>query len=149
MSADPLSAALQRAPPQGLAVEASAGHWKGCCLPDRNTIRTPRPVGDVGSQWRGGGSGNCLSRPLTPRRIPQTTQKVIFSTGQVITTHSLEWPCVSSRCKLIKGREVAQSCPTPCDPMDCTLPGSSVHGVFQAEILEWVASSRRSSLPRD
>ena len=32
-----------------------------------------------------------------------------------------------------------QSCPTLCDPMDCSLPGSSVHGIFQARILEWVA----------
>ena len=32
-----------------------------------------------------------------------------------------------------------QSCPTLRDPMDCSLPGSSVHGIFQARILEWVA----------
>ena len=38
---------------------------------------------------------------------------------------------------------VAQSCPTLtlCDPMDCSPPGSSVHGIFQARILEWVAIS--------
>ena len=36
--------------------------------------------------------------------------------------------------------EVAQSCPTLCDPMDCSLPGSSVHGIFQARVLEWGAS---------
>ena len=35
--------------------------------------------------------------------------------------------------------EVAQSCPTLSDPMDCSLPGSSVHGIFQARVLEWVA----------
>ena len=35
--------------------------------------------------------------------------------------------------------EVAQSYPTLCDPMDCSLPGSSVHGIFQAGVLEWVA----------
>ena len=35
--------------------------------------------------------------------------------------------------------EVTQSCPTPSDPMDCSLPGSSVHGIFQARVLEWVA----------
>ena len=35
--------------------------------------------------------------------------------------------------------EVAQSCPTPSDPMDCSPPGSSVHGIFQARVLEWVA----------
>ena len=36
---------------------------------------------------------------------------------------------------------VAQSCPTLCDPMDCSSPGSSVHEIFQAMILEWVAIS--------
>ena len=43
--------------------------------------------------------------------------------------------------------EVAQSSPTLCDPMDCSLPGSSVHGIFQARVLEWVtiAFSRGSS----
>ena len=35
--------------------------------------------------------------------------------------------------------EVAQSCPTLSDPMDCSLPGSSVHGIFQAGVLEWHA----------
>ena len=47
--------------------------------------------------------------------------------------------------------EVSQSCPTLCDPMDCNLLGSSVHGIFQARILEWVAIffSRRSSLTQE
>ena len=45
----------------------------------------------------------------------------------------------------------AQSCHTLCDCMDCSPPGSSVHGIFQARILEWVAIcfSRGSSQPRD
>ena len=44
-----------------------------------------------------------------------------------------------------------QSCPALCDPMDCSPPGSSVHGISQARILEWVAisSSRGASSPRD
>ena len=44
-----------------------------------------------------------------------------------------------------------QSCSTLCDLVDCSLPGSSVHGILQARILEWIAmpSSRRSSRPRD
>ena len=47
--------------------------------------------------------------------------------------------------------KVAQSCLTLCDPMDCNLPGSSVLGILQARILEWVAIffSRGSSQPRD
>ena len=39
----------------------------------------------------------------------------------------------------VKWSEVAQLCPTLCDPMDCSLPGSSVHGIFQARVPEWVA----------
>ena len=35
--------------------------------------------------------------------------------------------------------EVAQSCPTLSDPMECSLPGSSIHGIFQARVLEWGA----------
>ena len=35
--------------------------------------------------------------------------------------------------------EVTQSCLTLCDPMDCSLPGSSIHGIFQARVLEWGA----------
>ena len=37
--------------------------------------------------------------------------------------------------------EVIQSCPTLCDPVDCSLPGSSVHEIFQARVLEWVAAA--------
>ena len=37
--------------------------------------------------------------------------------------------------------EVAQSCPTLSDPMDCSLPGSSTHGIFQARVLEWGATA--------
>ena len=46
---------------------------------------------------------------------------------------------------------VTQSCPTLCNSMDCSPPGSSVHGILQARILKWVAipSSRGSSKPRD
>ena len=47
--------------------------------------------------------------------------------------------------------EVAQSCPTLCDPMDCSLSGSSIHGIFQARVLEWIAISfsSGSSQPRN
>ena len=42
------------------------------------------------------------------------------------------------RCMKVKSEsEAAQSCPTLSDPMDCNLPGSSVHGIFQARVLEW------------
>ena len=52
---------------------------------------------------------------------------------------------------LWESEKMAHLCPTLCDPMDCSLPGFSVHGILQARILEWVAIpfSRRSSQPRD
>ena len=53
---------------------------------------------------------------------------------------------------IVKWRsEVSQSCPTLCDPMGCSLPGFSIHGIFQARVLEWLAISfsRGSSRPRD
>ena len=43
--------------------------------------------------------------------------------------------------------EVAQLCLTPSDPMDCSLPGSSVHGIFQARVLQWGAIAF-SDIPR-
>ena len=51
----------------------------------------------------------------------------------------------------VKWSEAAQSCPTLLDPMDCSPPGSSVHGILQARILEWVdiSFSKGSSRPRD
>ena len=50
-----------------------------------------------------------------------------------------------------KKSEVPQSCPTLCDPVDCNLPGSSIRGILQARILEWVAISfsRAFSRPKD
>jgi len=47
--------------------------------------------------------------------------------------------CESLIKKVFGGVLVTQSCPTLCDPMDCSPPGSSVHGILQARTLEWVA----------
>ena len=53
--------------------------------------------------------------------------------------------------KIYGSKQAAQLCPTLCDPMDCRLVGSSVCGILQARILEWVAISfsRESSQARD
>ena len=61
------------------------------------------------------------------------------------------WKTIRFLSKWKEESEVAQSCSTFCNPMDCSPPGFSIHGIFQARILEWVAVSfsRRSSWPRD
>ena len=69
-----------------------------------------------------------------------------FSVTQLRCIHEIA--CVSA---CLCARSVAKSCLTLCDPVDCSPPGSSVHGIFQARILEWIAIafSRGSSQPRD
>ena len=56
-----------------------------------------------------------------------------------------------SYCYCVLYAKSLQSCPTLCDTMDCNLPGSSIYGILQARLLEWVAMtfSRGSSQPRD
>ena len=52
------------------------------------------------------------------------------------------------QCMKVKSEsEIAQSCPTASDPMDCSLPGSSTHGIFQARVLEWVTSAFSTDQP--
>ena len=74
--------------------------------------------------------------------LSMSTQKL---TSGPWTTYSMV-PCIWSE---VKWSEVAQLCPTLCDPMDCSLPGSSVYGIFQATILEWVAISFSRGTSRD
>ena len=65
----------------------------------------------------------------------------------ILQARLLEWVTISFS-NVLKGKvkaksesEVIQWCPTLQDPMDCSLPGSSVYGIFQAIVLEWVASA--------
>ena len=67
-----------------------------------------------------------------PTRLPRPWDSPGKNTG--VGCHFL------LQCMKVKSEgEVAQSCPTLCDPMDCGPPGSSVHGIFQARVLEWGA----------
>ena len=67
-----------------------------------------------------------------PTRLPRPWDSPGKNTG--VGCHFL------LQCMKVKSeREVAQSCPTLRDPMDCSPPGSSVHGIFQARVLEWGA----------
>ena len=55
--------------------------------------------------------------------------------------------CLLQCMKVKSESEVAQSCPIPCDPTDCSLPGSSVHGVLLARVLEWGAIFTSKPIP--
>ena len=99
-------------------------------------------------RFPGEGHGNplqysCLENPLDRGAWWATVHRI---------AKSWTWPkWLSTHAQMDRFSSVAQSCPTLCDPMDCSPPGSLVHGIFQAWILEWVAISfsRGSSRPRD
>ena len=102
------------------------------------------------------------SCPITSWEIDGKTVETVadfISVGSKITadgdcSHEIKRRLLLERkvmTNLVSNSEVSQLCPTLCDPMDCSLPGSSVHGIFQARVLEWVviSFSRESSQPRD
>ena len=74
----------------------------------------------------------CVTLRRQPTRLPRPWDSPGKNTG--VGCHFL--------LQCLKGKsesEVAQSCLTPSDPMDSSLPGPSIHGIFQARVLEWVA----------
>ena len=74
----------------------------------------------------------CATHRRQPTRLPRLWDSPGKNTG--VGCHIL------LQCMKVKSKsEVAQSCPTPSDPMDCSPPGPSIHGIFQARVLEWVA----------
>ena len=74
----------------------------------------------------------CATHRRQPTRLPRPWDSPGMNTG--VGCHFL------LQCMKVKSEsEVAQSCPTLSDPMDPSLPGSSIHGIFQARVLEWGA----------
>ena len=98
--------------------------------------------------------------------FPNITTQIIISLenmGRCTATIKFRWSFIyfsADKAEILQIKEIktvyfvecvcAWLCPTLCDPVDCRLPGSSVYGIFQARILEWVAisSSKGSSCPR-
>jgi len=78
-------------------------------------------------------------RPVAEQTLSQTRQKGTGCLGRMFL-FIFFLICFLIGVK-VKESEVTQSCLTLCDPMDCNPPGSSIHGIFQARILEWVAIS--------
>ena len=106
-------------------------------------------------------SGSSVHGVFQTRRLEWLT--ICFSLGSSQTRDQTWVSCIAVRfftnwatgkvlwCIIKYVSKVAQSCLTLCDPMDFSVPGSSVHGILQTRILEWVAISfsRGSSWPRD
>ena len=92
-------------------------------------------------------------RPLTPPPHPSLGiwQAIIVPPTPHTINKCLKFLCILPYLSHACRSRYAPSCLTLCDPVDCSPPGSSVHGIFQARILEWVAISfsRGSSWPRD
>ena len=127
-------------------------------MPSRCSIQY---VSKFGRPSNGHRTGKGQSSSQFPRSV---VLKNMLTTGQLHSSPMLIRSCLKS-CMLgfsimrTKNFQMStcmcakslQSCPTLCNPMDCSLPGSSVHGIPQARVLEWVVmpSSRESSQPRD
>ena len=104
--------------------------------------QTHRHRKQISGYQKGKGGGKL---GITDQEIHTTVcemnKVLLYSKGNYIQYLVITYVCA----------KMLQSCLTLCDPMDYSLPGSSVHGILQAKILEWVAmpSSRGSSRPRD
>ena len=101
---------------------------------------------------------NWTTRSRASSFSPQIWSRQVLLVGQAAAYHHQDISesflfnrMPTSSKGVVKWSEVTQSCPTLCDPMDCSLPGSSIHGIFQVRVLKWVSISfsRGSSRPRD
>ena len=87
--------------------------------------------------------GSCLTKAKCAHWTSSSSGSILWESIRSVNSQLSSHPeCVHA--------QSLQTCPTLCDPMDCSPPGSSVHGILQARILEWVAvpSSWGSSQPR-
>ena len=97
-------------------------------------------------RWAHTRVGHSLTTTLYTYSAPSNPTRGVHPTEMNAYSHKKAYKNVYNRFipnspKEVKWSEVAQSCPTLCDPVDCSSPGSSVHGVLQVGILEWVAIS--------
>ena len=83
-------------------------------------------------------SDSVLPQKRQPTRLPGPWDSPGNNTG-------LGCPCLLQCMKVKSESEVTQSCLTLSDPMDCSLPGSSIHGICQARVLEWVMNALGST----
>ena len=101
-------------------------HWSGLPFP------SPMHESEKRKRSRSVVSDSVRPHRQQPTRLPRPWDSPGKNTG--VGCHFL-LQCM----KVKRESEVTQSCPTPSDPMDCSPPGSSIHGIFQASVLEWGA----------
>ena len=110
------------------------------CMYICDVLKTEQEASCMGEPYHVASQVNFMHLFLTPHSVMSHS---FLENGYGLSIYTV--------CVCVCMRSVSQSRLTLCDLMDCSLPGSSVHGVFQAGILEWVAisSSRGSSPHRD
>ena len=108
-------------------------HWQVDSLPLHHLGSPSRWLGQV----RSGQVTSVVSDSVQPHRRQHTRLPCPWDSPGKNTGVGCHFLL---QCMKVKSEnEVAQSCPTLCDPMNCSPPGSSVHGIFQAGVLEWGA----------
>ena len=114
------------------------------------------PRSGSAGQWEEGSKGGVCKCGADIAQVPpkqRSCSPAASSTGQACLLPHTTASSSPFALALLRTESVlaTQSCLTLCDPVDCSPPGSSVHGILQARILEWVAISfsRGSSRPRD
>ena len=125
----------------------------------RQPTRLPRPWDSLGKNT--GVGCHCLLQCVKGKRESEVAQSCPTQRpcGLQPTRllHPWEFPGKNTgvgchfllQCRKVKSEsEVTQPCPTLSDPMDCSLPGSSIHGIFQARVLEWGAIAFSSTKRR-
>ena len=79
--------------------------------------------------------GTWNVRSMNQGKLDVVKQEMARRNINILGISELKWTGMKSESR----SEATQLCPTLCDPMDCSIPGSSVHRTFQARVLEWVA----------
>ena len=127
-------------------LDASPTQWTWVCASSRRWWRTGKPgvLPSMGSQIVGHDWATEQQSGVSSFHFLRNFHIIFHSGCNNLHSHQ---QCTKVKVKVL----VTQSCPTLCEPVNCSPPGSSVYGILQARILEWVAMpfSRRSSQPRD
>ena len=92
--------------------------------------------------------GTWNVRSMNQGKLEVVKQETARVNVNILGISKLKWTGMGELNSAAAAAKSLQSCPTLCDPIDCSPPGSSVHAIFQARVLEWVAiSSSRGDLP--